>query len=808
MAMGVAPTLPPAQHQYSLSNFKVHIISAQQWSYNKSSSRISFDSVKVDDNDKGIIRSSNAADSKVATVKPNGDMDSLCKEGRLKEALNLLYGMEQVSFNTYCSLLQICSNMKALAEGKKVHAHMAQDGSDQNNFLCTKLVVMYIKCGSVVDARLVFDKAKNPNVFTWTAIIGGYSIHGFYEETLALFYRMLHAGVHPDNFVFPSVLKACAGLASIPQGKQIHAYVMRNGFQSDFFIGSALVAMYAKCGFLDNARQVFDKMPQRSVTLWNSMIAGYVQNGHDDEALKLFFEMQSTGMKPDSFTLGSISAACANFLGLKQGKEIHGYVIRSGFKSDVFVGSALVNMYAKSGNIEYARLVFDKISQRDAVLWSSMIAGYAQSGHGDEALQLFREMKLHGLQPNLIIWNAVVAGYVQNGNGDEALKLFCQMQVAGIKPNPVTITSILPVYANLAGLGKGQVIHAYIVRNGFQLDVFVCSALVDMYSKCGSVNDARRVFDNISKRDVVLWNVMIAGYAMHGQGKDALALFNQMQEMGMKPNNITFTGVLCACSHTGLVDEGWQHFDCMVQFHHITPSLEHYTCMVDLLGRAGRLEEAHAFIHSMPLIPDAGVWGALLGACRIHCNVALGEIVAEHLFELEPENAGSYVLLSNIYAVAGRWDDVAKIRKMMKDRRLRKSPGCSWVEVKNRVNAFLVGDRSHPQTEKIYGMLETLAGQIKKAGYVSDTNFALQDVEEEEKEHALWHHSEKLAIAFGLINTSHGTPIRIMKNLRMCGDCHTAIKFISNTEGREIFVRDTNRFHHFKDGLCSCRDYW
>eukprot|EP01018_Ginkgo_biloba_P036026 Gb_36260 [translate_table: standard] len=443
-------------------------------------------------------------------------------------------------------------------------------------------------------------------------------------------------------------------------------------------LGSALVAMYAKCGILDNARQVFDKMCQRSVTLWNSVIAGYVDNGHDDEALK-----QSTGMKPDSFTRGSASAVSAIFL-------------------------------------KYARLVFDKISQRDVVLWSSMIAGYAQSGHGDEALQLFCEMKLAGLAAKLDYMECSCCRLCPEWEWCEALKFFCQMQLAGIKPNTVTITSILPVYSNLASLGKGQVIHAYIVRNGFQLDVFVCSALVDMYLKCGSVNDARRVFDNISKRDVVLWNAMIAGYAMHGQGKDALALFNQMQEMGMKPNNITFTSVL----------------------------LEHYTCMVDLLGRAGRLEEAHAFICRMPLIPDAGEWGALLGACRIHCNVALGELVAEHLFELEPENAGSSVLLSNIYAVAGRWDDVANIRKMMKDRRLRKSPGCSWVEVKNR------------------------------------------DVEEEKKEHALWHHSEKLAIAFRLINTSHGTLIRIMKNLCMCGDCHTAIKCISNTEGREIFVRD------------------
>jgi pentatricopeptide repeat protein len=310
------------------------------------------------------------------------------------------------------------------------------------------------------------------------------------------------------------------------------------------------------------------------------------------------------------------------------------------------------------------------------------------------------------------------------------------------------------------------------------------------------------------ERDVVSWNTMIAGYGMHGQGEDALGLFSKMQQTCINPDSITFVCVLSACSHTGLLEEGWEYFYCMSRDYCITPKMQHYACMIDLLGRAGCLKDAQDFIEKMPYKPSASVWGSLLGACRVHNNIQVGEYVAERLFDLDPEKAGYYVLLSNIYAAAGRWDDVSKVRTMMKDRGIKKMPGCSLVEVKNKVHAFNVGDKSHPQSEKIYAMLNSLAKQMEEAGYIPDTNFVLHDVEEEVKEHMLYSHSEKLAIAFGLINTSPGTTIRITKNLRVCGDCHNATKFISKIVRREIIVRDANRFHHFKDGSCSCRDYW
>eukprot|EP01018_Ginkgo_biloba_P015763 Gb_24018 [translate_table: standard] len=921
---------------------------------------------------------SHATSVKVDLQSTKGNpISTLCKQGKLQQALHILLVMDQYAswVDSYASLLQDCANTSSLTEGKQVHAHMLKTRNQVNHYLRTKLVIMYSKCGSLEDARIIFEKLDKREPFLWFAMMGGYGRQGLCEEVLNLFYQMQREGVQPNNFIFPTVLKSCAVLSALQQGKDIHEYIIRNGLDLDIFVESALVSMYAKCGSIEDARHVFDKMcrrddvswnamivgcarngleyealdlfremqfmgwkpestiiatllsacarvvalqqgkeihgniiksisqldfvvgsalvdmyakcrriadarrvfdemSERNVVSWNAIIAGYVLNRCSSEALKLFRQVQLENVKPSSVTIVSILQACINLAALEQGKEIHAYIIRNEFASDAFVLNALVNMYAKCGNMDYARQVFDRISQRDAVSWNVMIMSYVHNGHGEEALKLFRHMQLAGEKPDLVTiistlpacailadlqkgrelhdysirsgfgsdvyvesalvdmyakcgslqiarklfdnmahkdvvsWTAMIAGYTQNGHGDESLELFRQMQLAGLRPNSLTVVSLIPACAILATLRHGKEIHNYIIRSGLELDAFVGSALIDMYAKCGTIKDARQVFDKLSQRNVVAWNAMIVGYAMHGHGEDALVLFHEMQQADLKPDHITFTGVLSACNHAGLVNKGRHFFDCMSRDYCITPDVEHYACMVDLLARAGCLDEAHEFINKMPLEPNACVWGGLLNACRVHCNIELGEHVAKLLFELEPENPGNYVLLSNIYAAAGMWDDVAMVRKMMKDKGLRKKPGCSWIEVNNRVHTFLVGDRSHPQTEKIYAMLERLSRKMEEAGFVPDTNFVLLDVAEEEKEYLLCGHSEKLAIAFGLINTCPKTPIRVMKNLRVCGDCHNATKFISKIVKREIFVRDTNRFHHFKDGFCSCGDYW
>eukprot|EP01018_Ginkgo_biloba_P034186 Gb_33064 [translate_table: standard] len=683
--------------------------------------------------------------------------------------LNLQSGIP-VNPNTYAYLLQACTNIKSL---KQVHAQIFITGLHQNVFLGTKLVSIYAEGTNMDDARLVFDKMHKRDVILWNAMIKGYATNGRCEESLELYYRMQRTGIQPNNFTFPFVLKACATLLALEEGKEIYDHAVRTGFESNVTVANSLVSMYAKCGCIQTARQVFDKMLVRNVSSWNAMISGYAKNGHVNEALALFHEMQLESVKPNRVSIVSILPACADVAARQQGKCIHDYIIRSGFEMDVVLGTALIDMYAKCESLETARQLFDNMSKRDVVSWSAMITGYAQTGHANEALTLFYQMQLEQVTPDLI-----------------------------------TLASVLTACAQLAALQQGKGIHGYVVRSAVKADVFVGTALIDMYAKCGTVDIARNVFDKMSKRNVVSWSAMIAGYGMHGRGKDALRLFSEMLQTGVKPDHITFVSVLSACSHAGLVDKGWQYFDCMVRDYCITPKVEHYACMVDLLGRAGRLEEAQDLIMKMPLKPSVGVWGSLLGACRIHCNIELGEQVAQHLFDLDPKNTGRYVLLSNIYAAAGRWDDVEKVRTMIKDRGLKKTPGCSSIEVNNKVHVFVVGDKSHPQSEKIYAMLETLAGQMEKAGYVPDTNFVLHDVEDEVKEHMLSSHSEKLAIAFGLINTSPGTPIRITKNLRVCGDCHSATKYISKIVMREIIVRDANRFHHFKNGFCSCGDYW
>eukprot|EP01018_Ginkgo_biloba_P036696 Gb_40437 [translate_table: standard] len=698
--------------------------------------------------------------------------NSLCREGLLKQAFERR--CIPVDYNMYASLFQACTNLKLL---KQVHAQMLRSGLERRIFAETKFVTMYAMWGSMETARLVFDKINKPNVFLWNVMIRGYARNGPCEEALTLYNQMQHAGIQTDKYTYPFVLKACASLLALQEGKKIHDQIVRIGLESDVYVGNSLVTMYARWGDTEIARQLFDKMPVRDVVSWNAMIVGYAQNGHSNEALALFNQMQLTAM------------------------------------------------YSKCGSVEIARQLFDKMDNRNVVSWNTMITGYIQNGHANEALTLFCQMQLSDLKPdlvtmiarrlfdkmsrrNVVSWSAMIAGYALNGRADETLELFNQMQLADVKADSVTMVSVLPACAQLSALQQGKGIHAYIIKCGFESDVFVANALIDMYAKCGNIESARHLFEKMSKRDLVSWNSLIAGYGMHGQGEDALAVFSKMQQTSIKPNHITFVCVLSACSHAGMVDEGWQYFDHMIQEYGISPRVEHYACMVDLLGRAGHLDDAQNFIANMPIEPGASVWGALLGACRIHCNIELGERVAERLFDLEPENAGCYVLLSNIYAAAGRWDNVAKVRVMMKDRRLKKAPGCSLIEVNNRVHAFLADDKSHPQSEKIYATLKTLAGQMELLGYVPDTNFVLHEVEEEVKEHMLCSHSEKLAIAFGLINLSPGIPIQVTKNLRVCGDCHTAIKFISKIVEREIIVRDANRFHHFKDGLCSCRDYW
>ncbi|XP_057838193.2 pentatricopeptide repeat-containing protein At5g59600 [Cryptomeria japonica] len=648
------------------------------------------------------------------------------------------------------------------SQRKESHAYMVKTGIENVTFNQTKLVLTYLESGNLGGAFQVLNKIPNPNLFLWTAMIRAYTKQGYYAEALILFNEIHAAEIKASPFILASVIKACAGLKTLQKGKEIHCYTISNGYESNVFLSGALVDMYAKCKRIEFACQMFNKMPQRNVVTWNVAITGYAQNGYPEEAFNLFHQMQLEEIKPNLITMIIVLRVCASLRSLQQGKEVHSYAIKAGYDLDVAVGTVLVNMYVKCRNIEDACYLFEQIPERNLVSWNVMIAGFAQNGKPEDAQRLFCQMQLEGIKPDVITWNAMIAGYAQSGCGDEALKVFDQMQTLGIKPNvvtwnsiiagyaqnehkdkalkslhqmllsgaipnSVTVASVLPVCADIASLHHGKEIHAYMVRCGFMSDIIAGSALVDMYAKCGNVEIAHNVFDKFSRADLVLWNTMIAGYAMHGQSECALTLFNQMQKENMKPDHVTFIGVLSACSHAGLVQKGWEHFFSMNQVYNIQPQVEHYACMVDLLGRAGCLDEAHRIIINMSIQPDSRIWGALLSACRTHCNPELGEWAAGHLFQVDPDNIGSYVLLSNIYAAAGRWDDVAKTRILMRDRGLQKKPGSSWVEVKNRTHTFTAGDTSHPQMKEIYAMLDILGKQMKLAGYVPKTKFTNHD---------------------------------------------------------------------------------
>ncbi|XP_057862595.1 pentatricopeptide repeat-containing protein At2g22070 isoform X2 [Cryptomeria japonica] len=697
------------------------------------------------------------------------------------------------------------------------------------------LVAGYAKVGKFEYAFQLFDEMPQRDAVTWTVMISTYTQLGLCLEALQLYKRMLQEGTLPNQFTFTSVVSGCTNLESFQLGKEVHCHIILLGFGSYVAVGNSLVSMYAKCGNIEKAQcvfdqmplrnvyswntligmyansgsldfmqRLFDKMPTKDVVSWNSMIVGYVQHGCEKKGLELFVQMQQDSMNPDLITFISVLTACSNIEALKQGKQIHAHAIKTGLELLQTMGNALVSMYAKCGCMDDARFVFDKMPEPNVVSSTAMIDGHLKCGSIDFARQLFDGMP----ERDIVSWTAIIVGYAQYGDGNEVIELFEEMLGSGLKPNNFTFSCILSVFASLADLEKGKQVHAYTTKIGFNYHVSVGNSLVTMYAKCGVIEDANQVFRHMPERDAVSWTAIIAGNAQHGFGREAIQLFETMLQKGMKPDHITFLGILTACSHAGLVDEGRHYFNFMTQNHCITPGASHYACMVDLLGRAGCLKEAEDLLNNMPIEPNASMWGALLGSCRVHGNVDLAKRAAESIFVLEPKHAGAYSLLANVYASSGRWDDVAKVRKMMKDRGVKKDPGCSWIEIKNRVHVFGVEDGRHPQKQEIYAMLEKLALQIREEGYVPNMKFVLHDVDEERKEQILCHHSEKLAIAFGLINTPSGTTIRIIKNLRACGDCHTATKFISKIVGREIIVRDAIRFHHFKDGLCSCGEFW
>ncbi|XP_058077691.1 putative pentatricopeptide repeat-containing protein At3g47840 [Magnolia sinica] len=688
------------------------------------------------------------------------------------------------------------TNYKDLLKRSRYLTEKIQLGANPDPFEANSLIKELINTGHLNDARHLFEEIPIRDEITWTSMIGGYvkASDGF--EALVLFSRMwTDEVIRVDQFSLSLALKACGSISELKHGESMHGYSVKTGFVNSVFVGSAILDMYAKAGNnILMARRIFDEMPMRNVVSWTAMITALVRASCNKEALDYFSRMWVSGVECDSYTFAIASKACADLSDLNRGKEIHARTMKLGFDSSSFVANTLATMYNKCGKLDYGLLLFRRMSIQDVVSWTTVIASYVQMGCEENAIQAFLQMRDSGVSPNeftfaavvsgcaglakiewgkqlhahvlclgfmcsmsvanaimtmyakcgcitsasmvfhdmvkkdLVSWSAIIAGYSQEGHGEEAFKLLSQMRREGPKPNEFTLASLLSVCAYMAILDQGKQIHAHILLIGLEHDAMVKSSLITMYSKCGSIEEAKRIFYTMITVDIVSWTAMINGYAEHGNSNEAINLFEKMPTVGLRPDYVTFIGVLTACSHAGLVDLGFHYFELMSKQHRINPGKEHYGCMVDLLGRAGRLTDAELMIMSMPFKPDDVVWSTLLRACRVHGNVDCGKRMAEHILKLEPNCAGTHITLSNIYAARGRWRDAADVRKLMKSKGVKKEPGWSWIKVKDSVTAFVSGDRSHPQGNEIYTMLDLVASRARMAGYVPDLTSLLYDL--------------------------------------------------------------------------------
>ncbi|XP_010537788.1 PREDICTED: pentatricopeptide repeat-containing protein At2g29760, chloroplastic isoform X1 [Tarenaya hassleriana] len=674
--------------------------------------------------------------------------------------------------------------------------------------LIFKYIDRSLNLGDVKSARNLFDKIPQPDIRAWTLLISAHTKHGFTAEAFDLYRKFRALDIDHDKLLLLSVAKACALLRNLSKANEVHGDAVRFGYVSDTCLANSLVDMFSKCGCVEKARLVFDGIRCKDVVSWTSMASCYVGHGLPRQGLVTFREMVFCGITPNSMSLSSTLPACAELRDKNSGRQIHGFIVRNGLEGNMFVTSALVNMYSSCSCLKQAQLVFDSMSRRDTVLWNVLMDAFFRNKDCEKGLALFYRMRNQGAELCISSWNTVIVGCTQNGKDELALHMTIETQDSGFKPNHITVTSILPACTNLEYLRGGKEIHGYAYRNGVTRDVSGMTALVLMYAKCGDLENSRRVFDTIGRKDIMTWNTMIAANSMHGNGKEVLAIFHRMLELGVKPNAITFAVVLSGCSHSRLVDEARSIFNSMEKDHFVEPMTEHYSCMVDVLSRAGCLEEAYRFIREIPIEPSASAWGALLAACRVYKHVELGRIAANKLFEIEPHNPGNYVQFYNLLVNAKLWDEASEIRKRMRDHRVMKTPGRSWVQVRDRVYTFVAGDTRNKESNKIHSFLAEIGEKMRLAGYKPNTEFVLQDVNQEEKEESLCSHSEKLAVAFGIMGLKGERTIRVFKNLRICVDCHNAIKFMAKIVGVEIIVRDSLRFHHFRDGSCSCNDFW
>ncbi|XP_051115091.1 pentatricopeptide repeat-containing protein At4g14050, mitochondrial [Andrographis paniculata] len=593
------------------------------------------------------------------------------------------------------------------------------------------------------------------------------------------------------------------------QAKNLHAIVVKSGAHLHGpLYSNTLIHLYAKARLLNDALQLFDEMPHRDLASWASLFTAYNHLHMPAHALLLFFRMIGAGdISPDHFIFATVVRACAMLPAVDVGRQLHAQFAVSPYCKDDVVKSSLVDFYAKCGLPDEAGKVFGSIVSKNVVSWTSLIYGYAMVGREGVVIELLRKMPCK----NLRTWTAAISGFVQGRHTDESFRIFSEMRRDGVDiEDPFVLSSLIAGSSSLALLELGKQAHGLVLRLGYASNAYVTNALIDMYAKCSDLSSASKIFHDMRERDIISWTSIIVGMAQHGRGKEALSLYDDMVSTGLKPNEVTFTGLIYACSHVGLVEKGRAIFKSMVEEYGLRPSLQHYTCLLDLYSRSGDIDEAENVLKSMPFKPDETMWASLLSSCIRVGRTEIGVRIADDLLQTRPESPSTFVLMSNVYARAAMWDRVSTVRKSMMGLDRRKKPGYSWVDLGNDSRVFYAGETgNYPMKDEIFALLKELEAEMRKRGYVPDTTVVLHNMEQHDKEWQLFWHSERQAVAYALLGGGPPEkPVRVIKNLRICDDCHVVLKFICDIVRREIVVRDANRYHHFRDGKCSCSDFW
>lgn len=693
------------------------------------------------------------------------------EHGPAEEAINCLEAMQQEGISpdavTFACSLKACSILGAVDKGREIHKLVLRQGFGKSVVLGNTLIGMYSKWGALAEAQEVFNELPTQDCVSWTALVSGYAEHGLGKEAVNCYEQMLIQGVTPNTVTFACVLKACADIGDLAKGREIHAHVSGIGLDEELLISSGLVDMYASCGALREAQEVFDKVVTGDVVLWTALIAGYCEHGRSEEALKRFGDMQLQGVSPDTAAFACCLRACCNLGALDRGREIHSVLAEEGLQKNASVGNALIEMYAKCGSLLEAQEAFDDLESRDIMSWTSLIAGYVEHGYSQEALRIYEQMQEEGMTADSII-------------------LCCILNACG----------------SLGAIQKGREIHRVITEEEFNKDLSVGNSLLSMYARCGALGDARDVFDTLPVRDLVTWSSMMKAYCMCHEGKMALCCFEDMQKEGVNPDSVTFTCLLTACSRGSLLSKGLHFYKQMREQYNVMPTIEHHTCIIDLLARSGKLYEAEKMVAFLCPLEEAP-WAALLAACKTFSDRELGLRCFQKLLSLSSEDSSWYVLMADIFTNTGSPADSGCLESLRKYAGAKKLPATARIEVNRRVHEFVKG--STPR-EDVLQVLQTLNIRVIEQGHLPNVDYVQKPIPNDEIEGLLCEHAEKVAIAFGILATPQGATLRVTKNLRMCNECHTSSKIISKIEKREIILRDACCIHHFRDGLCSCGD--